>query len=101
MLNDFTPAGVSKLTLFGEVQPWAHSEEQMKFLDGINHSALCKSGLKEKETLHHGRLKEKSCHLPIQCDGKIFLIKELDSGTLYAILFHKNFCTVQNIKRCN
>ncbi len=55
MLNDFTPAGVSKLNLFGEVQPRVHSDEQMKVLDGINHSDLCRSGLKEEKTLHHDR----------------------------------------------
>jgi len=55
MLNDFTPAGVSKLNLFGEVQPRVRSDEQMKVLDGINHSGLCRSGLKEEKTLHHDR----------------------------------------------
>ncbi|MCV3303762.1 hypothetical protein NUU60_03185 [Leclercia adecarboxylata] len=48
MLNDFTPACVSKLILFGEVQLRAHSDGLMKFLDGINHSGFWRSGLKEE-----------------------------------------------------
>lgn len=42
MLNDFTPVCLSQLNLFDEIQPRAHSDELMKVLDGINHSALGK-----------------------------------------------------------
>ncbi|EMF9147879.1 Y-family DNA polymerase [Salmonella enterica] len=38
MLNDFTPSGVSQLSLFDEDQPRAQSDELMKVLDRINHS---------------------------------------------------------------
>lgn len=40
MLNDFTPTGVSQLSLFDDVQPHANSEALMKVVDGINHSGL-------------------------------------------------------------
>ena len=42
MLNDFTPAGVSQLSLFDDVQPRANSEALMNVVDGINHSGLGK-----------------------------------------------------------
>lgn len=42
MLNDFTPARVSQLNLFNEVQPQERSDQLMKVLDGINHSGLGK-----------------------------------------------------------
>ena len=42
MLNYFTPAGVSQLSLFDDVQPRANSEALMNVVDGINHSGLGK-----------------------------------------------------------
>ena len=42
MLNDFTPAGGSQLSLFDDVQPRANSEALMNVVDGINHSGLGK-----------------------------------------------------------
>lgn len=42
MLNDFTPTGVSQLTLFDANQPRERSDQLMKVLDGINHSGLGK-----------------------------------------------------------
>jgi DNA polymerase V len=40
MLDDFTPNGVSQLSLFDDVQPRANSAQLMKVLDGINQSGL-------------------------------------------------------------
>lgn len=40
MLNDFTPNGVSQLSLFDDNQPRPNSEKLMKVLDGINQSGL-------------------------------------------------------------
>jgi DNA polymerase V len=40
MLDDFTPDGVSQLSLFDDNQPKANSEKLMKVLDGINQSGL-------------------------------------------------------------
>lgn len=40
MLNDFTPAGVLKLNLFGEVQARTQTDGLMKVLVRINHSGL-------------------------------------------------------------
>lgn len=40
MLDDFTPHGVSQLSLFDEHQPKANSAQLMKVLDGINQSGL-------------------------------------------------------------
>lgn len=42
MLNDFTPIGISQLSLFDDVQPHANSEALMRAVDGINHSGLGK-----------------------------------------------------------
>ncbi|QXD01252.1 Y-family DNA polymerase [Klebsiella sp. PL-2018] len=42
MLNDFTPTGVSQLSLFDDVQPRANCEALMRAVDGINHSGLGK-----------------------------------------------------------
>lgn len=42
MLNDFTPNGVSQLTLFDEGKPHANSVGLMRVLDDINHSGLGK-----------------------------------------------------------
>ncbi|EDT8879207.1 DUF4113 domain-containing protein [Salmonella enterica subsp. enterica] len=42
MLNDFTPDGISQLNLFDEIQPRSNSNQQMKVVDGINHSGLGK-----------------------------------------------------------
>ena len=40
MLDDFTPNGVSQLSLFDDAQPRANSAQLMKVLDGINQSGL-------------------------------------------------------------
>lgn len=40
MLNDFTPTGVSQLTLFDDFQPRTNSEALMGIVDKINHSGL-------------------------------------------------------------
>jgi len=40
MLDDFTPNGISQLSLFDDAQPRANSEQLMKVLDGINQSGL-------------------------------------------------------------
>lgn len=40
MLDDFTPNGVSQLSLFDEDKPRANSAQLMKVLDGINQSGL-------------------------------------------------------------
>lgn len=40
MLDDFTPNGVSQLSLFDEDKPRANSTQLMKVLDGINQSGL-------------------------------------------------------------
>ncbi|MGJ3289436.1 Y-family DNA polymerase [Klebsiella sp. PL-2018] len=42
MLNDFTPTGISQLSLFDDVQPHANSEALMRAVDSINHSGLGK-----------------------------------------------------------
>lgn len=42
MLNDFTPTGVSQLSLFDDTQPRSNSNQLMKVVDGINHSGLGK-----------------------------------------------------------
>ncbi len=40
MLDDFTPNGVSQLSLFDEDVPRPNSAQLMKVLDGINQSGL-------------------------------------------------------------
>ncbi len=40
MLDDFTPNGVSQLSLFDDAQPRANSAQLMEALDGINQSGL-------------------------------------------------------------
>ena len=42
MLNDFTPTGISQLSLFDDVQPHTNSEALMRAVGGINHSGLGK-----------------------------------------------------------
>lgn len=42
MLNDFTPSGVSQLSLFDDAPPRPHSEKLMTVLDNINQSGLGK-----------------------------------------------------------
>ena len=42
MLNDFTPVGVTQLSLLDDARPRENSEALMKVVDGINHSGLGK-----------------------------------------------------------